>query len=178
MSVLTIIPSVLGSQGTVRPSAGSHIDLALQGHTLVASLANHDDVPLTVHARSFTLESTPSTHTVGPHRELKAAWQCPEGFDLSLHGPFGGYRHIEGRHGEPQLEVRLRASRRGGRATLFNPHRFELRALVADGVQTDRSITLAPFTRRTLAVRHQQGGYEVTITLPGTSSRQVLAGHL
>ena len=177
MSVPTI-PAARTAGRTTRQSTGGVVDLTLQGHTVVAQLHNHDDVALTVHARSFTLETTPSSHTVAARSELKAAWQCRDAFDLSVHGPWGSYRHISGRCDEPQVEARLRQTRRGVRIQLFNPHRFEVEVLLADGIGLDRALVLPAFGRHKLAVQHRQGAYEATVTLPGTDSRQVLAGHL
>ncbi|WP_409483667.1 phosphocholine-specific phospholipase C [Arsenicicoccus dermatophilus] len=147
--------------------------------SLSLQITNAGRLGATLQARILAPAGDPHSYTVESHKQLVARLPVSGAYRVDLHGPNGFFRSYAGDRAKDQVQVALSTDGRSGR----------VRLTIAAGKDVDVEVTSAyPGTvhggrgRGTRLVqvdtRATGGWYDVTVTVPGTGFRRVLAGHL
>jgi phospholipase C len=124
-------------------------------------------------------DAEPRTYTVEPGKTLSDSWDATSGYDLSVHGPNGFFRHFEG--GLTQLDVQARYDERRGELVLQvrngGAKRAEVKLTNRYGGRVSK-LSLKPGETDNLefALHRTRGWYDVTVTSAELTYRY--AGHL
>jgi phospholipase C len=153
-------PALPKQERGLRPARPLPYDLAADasgtgsGHLRI-EFANHGAAGANFYVTSATHPDGPWTYTVGARRRLSGSWAAGQaGYDFSVHGPNGFFRHIKGHPGAAGVEVAA--------------HRDE------DGEQLRLVLTNAGTTAVRLTVTDGYGGHPATFHLrPGTHAVHV-----
>ena len=133
--------------------------------------------------RSAGSADEPRTYTVEPGKHLSDTWDSAAGYDLSVYGPNGFFRHFKGGHGA-RLDVAASYDERHDEILLQIRNRGSERAAV-----TVRNRYLSGTTKLSInpgkaetehwSLARTRGWYDLAITVAGDSEyERRYAGHL
>ena len=136
-------------------------------------------------ARSLTIPGAPFTYTVGAGDAIEVALPVPAGYDLSLHGPNGFFRHFAG-SAAGAVEVTAGTDRATGELTLSLVDRRRpgarkpLTVRVADAYARDQVVHLERGSGEVRIATGRSGGwYDVALaTSSDPSFAYALAGRI
>ena len=161
-----------------------HADAKISGDSVGLDFRSTGSAAGVFHVRSADdPASQPRGYTVEPGKHLADTWAVGDGYDLTVHGPNGFFRHFKG-DGSEYLEVRATYDARGTAVTLklTNKGSRRVEVVVSDRYTgRDAKLTLSPgeseSERRPLA--HTKGWYHLVVTIRGKSGFQYgYAGHV
>ena len=172
----------------VRPSRrlgySIDVDAAFTAATITLDMHNTGTLGAHLQVRSAIGAILPSTYTIHPGRSLSGTWPTTHGYDLSVHGPNGYYRHFVGAAGRSDPQVSVRPAGRDPSAllvTIHNPGRSEIEIDLANAYHGHTQLRVPARTRRSVQVPTQSvgGWYDLVVTVAGDRTyERGLAGRL
>jgi phospholipase C len=184
--------SVPGQERGVRPARAIpytlHAD-GLAGATSVSiQFRSSGGAAGVFHVRSADAAQDPRSYTVESGKQLADSWDFTSGYDLSVHGPNGFFRHFRGGAGGPGADLAIQA--------LYGPRHHEHEITLnlqnrgsapAEVTVSDRyssrstTLTLAPGGAKALqfSLERTRGWYDLAVTVQGDPRFEYrYAGHL
>ncbi|MDR2986543.1 MAG: phospholipase C, phosphocholine-specific, partial [Nocardiopsaceae bacterium] len=174
-------PDLPGQERGVRPARAIPYTLHADG------LAGASSVSITFkssggaagvfHVRSADASQPPRTYTVESGKQVADSWDFTAGYDLSIHGPNGFFRHFKGSAGGAQAGLAIQASY-GARSAenislkLKNPGSATVKATVTDRYSSrSTTLTIGAGTAKSLQLplNRTRGWYDLTVTIKGDS---------
>jgi phospholipase C len=184
--------SVPGQERGVRPARAIpytlHADGLAGATSFTINFQNSGGAAGVFHVRSADAAQDPRSYTVGPGKQLADSWDFTSGYDLSVHGPNGFFRHFTDRAGGPQADLAIQA-RYGPRhdedeiaLRLDNRGPAPVEVSVSDRYSPrSTTLTLAPggATALEFSLERTRGWYDLTVTVQGDPQFEYrYAGHL
>ncbi|GMA19158.1 phospholipase C, phosphocholine-specific [Arsenicicoccus piscis] len=161
---------------------------------LTVTIRNAGDLGATLQARLLSPAGDPHSYTVEAGRSLTASLPVTGAYAVDLHGPNGFFRGFAGDRSSDAVEISLEPRGRSGQLHLTVTRagrEVDVEVVSAyGGALRDEHGRVAgrchdrgrgkARTRSLVQVdtRGTGGWYDLTVTVPGTSFRRVLAGHL
>jgi phospholipase C len=140
------------------------------------------------HARSADPSQGPRSYTVESGKRLADSWGFTSGYDLSVYGPNGFFRHFKGTAGGEQAGLVIRASYGSHHdedkivLTLQNPGSAPAKVTVSDRYSSrSTALTIAPAATKTLqlSLHRTRGWYDLTVAVDNDGAFEYrYAGHL
>src|SRR5215813_9250476 len=140
------------------------------------------------HVRSADAAQAPRSYTVEPGKQLADSWDFTSGYDLSVHGPNGFFRHFKGGASGSQAGLAIQAlsgSRRDDHEIVLkirNRGSAPVEVTVSDRYSPrTTTLQLAPGGAKALefSLTRTKGWYDLTVTVRGdTQFEYRYAGHL
>jgi phospholipase C len=157
--------------------------------TFAIDFGNTGQAAASFHVRSGIAGSGPWVYTVAPHKKLSDSWSVsgnPDGgYDLSVHGPNGFFRHFKGHVGgrtDLGVTAAYDAAGNGISLSVTNNAATTAEVMVADAytgaVETEVLPAGQGFTKY-WPLKGSYGWYDLTVSAVGDGSfGQQLAGHV
>jgi phospholipase C len=158
----------------VRPSRrlgySINVDVAFAAATITLGMHNTGTLGAHLQVRSAIGDALPSTYTIDPGRSLAGTWPTTHGYDLSVHGPNGFYRHFVGAASGSDPQVSVRPAGRDPSALLVavhNPGRSDVEICVANAYHGQTHLSVPAGARRSMQVPTQSvgGWYDLVVTV-------------
>lgn len=148
---------------------------------LKLELANSGTLGACFQVRRLEPAGDPHSYTVGARRSLTATLPTAGHYRVEMHGPNGFFRGFEG---DDAVGARVRVEQRGrsGRAHLVIERDGDVDVKIESAYRGAVGETKGKRGRGRLVIDLDTsrfgGWYDVTVTIPGTSFKRTLAGHL
>ncbi|HKA98718.1 MAG TPA: alkaline phosphatase family protein, partial [Streptosporangiaceae bacterium] len=184
--------SVPGQERGVRPARAIPYTLQADGLAGATSVSvqfrSSGGAAGVFHVRSADAAQDPRSYTVESGKQLADSWDFTSGYDLSVHGPNGFFRHFKGGAGGPGADLAIQA--------LYGPRHHEHEITLnlqnrgsapAEVTVSDRyssrstTLTLAPGGAKALqfSLERTRGWYDLAVTVQGDPRFEYrYAGHL
>jgi len=161
-----------------------HADARVTGRSLGIAFRNVGDATGVFDVRSADAAQAPRTYTVEPDKHLSDTWDVAGGYDLSVYGPNGFYRHFADGDRRTYLDVTAQYHERDDRIVLIvrNTGQDGLDVVVSDRYSS-RTVKLSLKAGGAKAVPWSvlatKGWYDLSVTaVAGEAFEYRYAGHL
>jgi phospholipase C len=176
----------------VRPARAIPYTLAADAHAGTSSVSiqfkSSGGAAGVFHVRSADPSQGPRSYTVESGKRLADSWGFTSGYDLSVYGPNGFFRHFKGTAGGEQAGLVIQASYGSHHdedkivLTLQNPGSTPANATVSDRYSSrSTALAIAPGATKTLqlSLHRTRGWYDLTVAVDNDGAFEYrYAGHL